>query len=110
MTDQNVCPYCGCGADAYRQQIFNAAAGMHTYRFIGECVECGASGPDCDTAADAIHAFCNPAHLMQGKVMVSKDDLESLLTMHDCGACCGDIDEIANRLRAAIDAASKEGE
>lgn len=29
MTDQNenVCPYCGCGADAYRQQIFNAAAG-----------------------------------------------------------------------------------
>ena len=109
MSDRNVCPYCGCTADSYRHQVFNTAAGIQTYMFVGECDECGASGPDCDTPETATRAFCHPAHLMEGKVMVSKDDLESLLTMHDCGACCGDIDEIANRLTAAIDAAKGVG-
>jgi len=43
-----------------------------------------------------------------GECVVMVDDLIALLSIHNVGACCGDIDKIVERLTAAIDAASKE--
>lgn len=110
MSSENVCPYCGGEVRTtceYRTKWGNWRATVacdagHSINFRMQ-MSGNASIPT--VSARAIDAFCHPAHLMEGKVMVSKDDLESLLTMHDCGACCGDIDEITNRLKAAIYAA-----
>jgi len=70
-----------------------------------------------DTAAAAIDA-CEADYIERcseflrvagpGECVVMVDDLIALLSMHNVGACCGDIDKIVERLTAAIDAAGKE--
>lgn len=126
METKNVCPHCG-GTEFYTAEDDGGYV-----RFVC-CEKCHATGPTFDIPTDsleddpedkaltarAIHAFCHPSHLMEGKVMVPKDDaVEAATTIcalcHKAGICPGARSIpttlcIVSRLCAAIEAAKREG-
>jgi hypothetical protein len=105
MTDQNqnVCPYCG-------EAGFMRVEHVDAHNCFITCTNCAAGGPVHFGGSDsAIDAFCHPAHLMEGKVMVGVEDARLVVE------CCEKWDtddalhlDAAERIQAAIDAAKGE--
>lgn len=64
MSDQNVCPYCGCDFDVDADIHTDPYTGNKSTAYQAECPGCGASGPDYESTDKATIEFTHPAHLM----------------------------------------------
>ena len=110
MNDKNVCPHCGGKVVAG----FTEFRGVQGYQ--ARCVGCGANGPVIIVASEVWHieivdAFCHPRHFMEGKVMVSVEDIQRIVTWFYGDARTvphADMDETLGKFQAAIDAAGGE--
>jgi hypothetical protein len=107
----NVCPFCGGEVKVWSLPIGNDA-------HFAKCKTCDQQGPIVTDKADAEHAFCHPAHITAGMVMVSVDDFDDFLSEYESlydaykeevGCEAGRDPNLMERLTAAIDAA-KSGE
>lgn len=101
MTDQNVCPYCGW-------ECVEIVGSPYSGIGRGRCPNCQSNGPEVSPPSAAIDAFCHPAHLMEGKCLVSVEDLRRIVTWFYGDARTvphADIDETLGKFKAAIDAA-----